>query len=118
MAVTPQKEFDVTLPTHDTATPPNPLVNGEVTSITIEVTPLNGTKTTYVADPSSLAGVGTVQQCLFTGLTPPFVPVAGTTYSADAFVTDDTGNSTNSPTVTWTQLAASAVPAAPGLAVS
>jgi hypothetical protein len=113
MAVVPQTEFNVTLPTQDTAVPPNPLVVGELTSIVIEVTPAGGTKTDYTAPLSAGAALGSVQQFLFTGLTPVFVPVPGTTYTADAFVVDATGNSTPSNSVTWTQNAASAPPKAP-----
>ena len=113
MPVVAQSEFNVTLPTKDTASPSNPIVQGEITSISVEVTPAGGAKSVYTAPVSSSAPVGSIQTVLFTGLTPPFVPVAGTTYTADAFVVDDVGQSAPSTSVTWTQNAASAVPKAP-----
>ena len=113
MPVVAQSFFSVTLPTKDTAVPSNLLILGELTSVSIEVTPSGGAKSVYTAPISPVAPLGSVQQCLFTGLTPPFVPVAGTTYTADAFVTDDVGNSVPSTSITWTQNSASAVPKAP-----
>jgi hypothetical protein len=112
MASVPQSKFLATLPTQDTAVPPNALVAGELTQVDFEVNS-GGTKTTYAApiDPAVLPGA--VLEVLFTATTPPFVPVAGTTYTADAFVVDENGASVPSTSVTWTQLAAAAPPAAP-----
>jgi hypothetical protein len=112
MASTPQSKFNVTLPTQDTAVPPNALVAGELTQVDFEVT-AGGSKSTYAAqiDPAALPGA--VLEVPFSATTPPFVPVAGTTYTADAFVVDANGASTPSTSTTWTQVAAAAPPAAP-----
>lgn len=103
---TPQKEFNITLPSQDNATPPDALTVGEITGLDFVV---NGTTYAYAVPPTT--PVGATLTVLFSALSPPFVPVAGTAYSADAFAIDSNGDGTPSATITWTQ--AAAVPAAP-----
>ena len=113
MASTPQSKFNVTLPTQDTAVPPNALVAGELTQVDFEVTPAGGAKSVYSAaiDPAALPGA--TLEVSFTAVSPVFAPVPGTSYTADAFVVDASGQSQPSTSVSWTQVAAAAPPAAP-----
>lgn len=117
MAATPQHEFDLVLPSVDTATPPNALTVGEITNATFEVSGSDGSKTTYQTAIPADAPVGSTVKVPFSSTTPAFVPVAGVTYTADAFVVDAEGTSKPSTSVTWTQIAAAAPPAAPGFSV-
>jgi hypothetical protein len=102
----PQSKFTVTLPTQDDATPPNALTVGQITALDFVV----GANAFTWPVPATEA-VGATVTALFSALTPPFVPVAGTTYSADVLAVDASGNGLPSTTITWTQNAA--VPAAP-----
>ncbi len=110
----PQHEFDVVLPTTDQAVPPNALVPGQLTAVNFDIT-VGTTKTTYsvALDPALVPGV--TVKVPFTAL--PFTPVAGTKYTADAFVVDAAGNGALSTTVTWTQAAPATPPAAPTFTV-
>ena len=103
---TPQKEFTVTLPTQDNATPPDTLTVGEITSVDFVVN-----SATYSYPVPATTPVGATLTVLFTDLTPVFAPVAGTAYSADCFAVDAGGNGLLSASVNWTQ--AAAVPLAP-----
>lgn len=113
MAATPQHEFDLTLPSVDTATPPNALTVGELTNATFEVSGDDGSKSTYQASIPPDAPVGSTIKVQFSSTTPVFVPVAGVTYTADAFVVDAEGTSKPSSSYSWKQVAAAAPPAAP-----
>ena len=104
--MSPQSEFTVTLPTQDDATPPNALTVGQITVLDFVV----GANTFTWPVPATEA-VGATVTVPFITLTPPFVPVAGTSYSADVFAVDASGNGLPSTSLTWTQNAA--VPAAP-----
>jgi hypothetical protein len=97
----PQKEFNVTLPPQDNATPPDTLTAGEITSLVFVVGP---DSYTYALPAGTAAGAAVT--VLFSALTPPFVPVAGTAYSADSYAVDAGGNGALSNSVSWTQLAA------------
>jgi hypothetical protein len=112
MASTPQSKFAVTLPTQDTAVPPNALIVGELTQVDFEVT-VDGVKAVYSAPLAPDAAVGSVVEVPFVAVAPAFAPVPGKTYTADAFVVDANGASVPSTSVTWTQIAAAAPPAAP-----
>ena len=107
MATTPQSKFNVTLPTQDN-TGAN-LVTGQITALlfTIGTAPPASTASTY-AVASSVPGETLVVP--FSALTPPFVPVAGTTYTADVQAVDAGGAGIPSANYSWTQ--AAAVPAA------
>ena len=111
MASTPQTKFNATLPTQDTAVPPNALVAGELTQIDYEVTPAGGAKTVYSVAIDPAAVPGSLVETLFSAVA--FAPTAGVTYTADAFVVDAAGQSQPSTSTTWTQVAAAAPPAAP-----
>jgi hypothetical protein len=97
---TPQKEFTVGLPTQDNATPPDNLTVGQLTALDFVI---GGT--TYNFPLAATLPVGSTVTVLFSALTPPFVPVAGTSYSADCFVVDANGDSALSNTATWIQAA-------------
>lgn len=112
MAPTPQTKFDLTLPTADTAVPPNALTAGELTQVDFEVT-VDGVKTVYSAPIAADVQPGAALSVLFSAVTPVFAPVPGKTYSADAFVVDAAGASQPTGTVSWTQVAPAAPPAAP-----
>jgi hypothetical protein len=103
---TPQKEFTVTLPSVDNATPPNALTVGEITSLVFVI---GGTN--YAFPVPATTPVGASVTALFAALTPVFAPAAGTSYTADCFAVDSNGNGQLSNSLTWTQ--AAAVPAAP-----
>jgi hypothetical protein len=103
---TPQKEFTVTLPTQDNNTPPATLTEGEITSLVFVV----GT-TNYAYAVPATTPVGAAVTVLFSALTPPFVPVAGTAYTADAYAVDANGDGAASASFQWTQ--AAPVPLAP-----
>ena len=102
MATTPQSKFNVTLPTQDN-TGAN-LVTGQITALLFTI----GTATSTYAVASSVPGETLVVP--FSALTPPFVPVAGTTYTADVQAVDAGGDGIPSANYSWTQ--AAAVPAA------
>jgi hypothetical protein len=106
--MTVQSQFDLTLPTQDQSTPPNALVAGQITQLDFVV---NGT--TYSCTVSSATPVGAAVVVPFASLTPVFVPVPGTAYTADVFAVDAAGNGALSSSVAWTQVAAATAPAAP-----
>ena len=103
---TPQKEFNTILPTQDNATPPNNLVAGQLTQLDFVV---GGNTYSWPIPATTLPGAAVT--VLFSATTPPFVPVAGTVYTADCFAVDSGGDGALSNSITWTQ--AAAVPAAP-----
>ena len=110
----PQSKFTVTLPTTDNATPPNALVAGQMTQLDFVV---NGTTYSWPIPAATLPGAAVVVP--FTALTPVFVPVPGTAYTADAFAVDSLGNGLPSNSQAWTEVAAPTAPAAPtGFTVS
>jgi hypothetical protein len=116
MASTPQHEFDVVLPTTDTAVPPNALVAGDLTKVDFEVT-VDGVTTTYSAPIDAAAVPGSTIKVPFSAA--GFTPVAGKSYVADAKVEDANGVSQPSSSTSWTQIAAAQPPAAPtGFSVS
>jgi hypothetical protein len=112
MASVPQTKFTIVLPTQDQAVPPNPIVVGELTEADVEIT-VDGATTVYSTPLDPNDAVGASIDVPFTSLTPTFSPVAGKSYVADAFVKDAAGAGAKSKTVSWTQLAAAAAPAAP-----
>jgi hypothetical protein len=110
----PQSKFTATLPTQDQSTPPNTLVAGQITQLDFVV---NGA--TYSWPVPAATAPGAVVVVTFAETTPPFVPVPGTSYTADAFAVDASGNGALSNSQTWIQLAAATAPAAPtGFSVS
>jgi hypothetical protein len=111
----PQSKFTVVLPTQDNATPPDTLVVGQLTSLGFSVS--NGTSTQVYVTALATSTPGATVSALFANLVPSFVPVPGTTYSADVYAVDSGGNGYPSASVSWTQ--AAPVPAAPsGFSVS
>ena len=108
MSAVPQSKFTLTLATTDNAVPPNQLVAGQVTQLDFVI---GGTTYSWLLPAATAPGAVVVVP--FTALTPAFVPVPGTVYSADAFEVDANGNGTPSATITWTQIAAPTPPAAP-----
>jgi hypothetical protein len=112
--MTAQSKFTVTLPTTDQSTPPNALTTGQLTQLDFVI----GTATYSWAIPATTEPGATVV-VTFAETTPPFVPVAGTTYTADAFAVDAAGNGALSNSQTWTEAAAPTAPAGPtGFTVS
>ena len=111
---TPQHDFTLNLPTTDSSVPPNALVAGQMTQLNFGI---NGVTYMWPIPAATLPGAAVT--VLFANLTPAFVPVPGTTYTADVFAVDANGNGPNSNTATWTQIAAATAPAAPtGFSVS
>jgi len=106
MTTAPQSKFSLTLPTQDNATPPNTLTVGEITSLAFVVGANTSTWPVPATEP-----VGATVTAPFASLTPPFVPVPGTAYTADVYAVDVNGNGLPSASVSWTQSAP--VPAAP-----
>ena len=109
---TPQSKFEIGLPTHDVAVPPNAITVGEITQVDVEIT-VAGVKSVYSSPVSPTAPVGSIVEVPFTALSPPFVPVPGTSYSADAYFVNSAGNGVPSVVISWTQVAATGVPDAP-----
>lgn len=106
----PQTHFSLTLPT--TGNGGTALVGGELTSITFTVQALpGGGVTQYGFSLPSGTLPGAAVDVAFAALSPPFVPVAGTEYSASVFATDAAGNGDATSDITWTQ--AVEVPKAP-----
>lgn len=114
MALAPQHEFDVVLPLQDQNG--NALVAGQLTQVDFDVT-VDGAASQYSAPIDAAAAPGDTIKVPFAAVTPSFVPVAGKSYVADAFVVDAEGAGLKSTTVSWTQRAAAAAPNAPGFSV-
>jgi hypothetical protein len=112
--MTQQTKFDLILPTTDNAVPPNLLTTGQMTQLDFVVN-----SATYVWPIPATTAPGAVITVLFASTTPPFVPVAGNSYTGDVFAVDVNGNGAPSGSITWTETAAPTPPAAPtGFTVS
>jgi len=97
----PQTGFGLVTPTQNSDG--SACVVGEVTDYIAQITPQGGAQTNYDFKAPATWVPGSAQNITFASMTPPFVPVAGTSYTADVEAADGLGVSVPSGSVTWVQ---------------